>query len=256
VARLVGFILIVMLALSACSGGNTVDVTPENPQASLEQAIEAVRNTQTFSLLITQEGAEYPFYISLDEGVTTVGATMRRGEAQFITPDIMVATVNLEIPPLPAVGVELFAQSSNQWFRLAGGNWINFPIAEGFDPGELVKVDGGFSQALGQLREVIFVGMEDLIDGTRTQHIRGIANGDVVNDLLFNLLSIESDNVIVDVYINPSTGMPAQISVTLPETATEAEPNDTRWNIEIYDVNEPATYTVDDNGAPVEVQNS
>jgi hypothetical protein len=61
--------------------------------------------------------------------------------------------------------------------------------------------------------------------------------------------------VIVDVFINPSTGMPAQISVSLPETATETEPNDTRWNIEIYDVNEPATYTIDANGAPVEVQN-
>ncbi len=251
--RVSSFFMALCLFLGACTGGQTTLQPIEDPVAALAQAVETVREQTTFRLLIEQIGVAYPFQVSLDAGLTAVNAIMRRGEAQFMAPEELYATVKLEIPPLPAINTEIFAKGPIQWFRLAGGNWINFPIAEGFDPGELVRPDGGFAQALGQLRDVQYIGTETLIDGTITQHIRGFANGDTINDLMFNLLRLTQNNVQVDVFLNPETNLPARILITLPDTASESE-GDTQWNLEIYDLGAPAEYRTGEDGNPQEVK--
>ena len=251
--RVSSFFMALCLFLGACTGGQTTLQPIEDPVAALAQAVETVREQTTFRLLIEQIGVAYAFQVSLDSGLTAVSAIMRRGEAQFMAPEELYATVKLEIPPLPAINTEIFAKGPIQWFRLAGGNWINFPIAEGFDPGELVRPDGGFAQALGQLRDVQYIGTETLIDGTITQHIRGFANGDTINDLMFNLLRLTQNNVQVDVFLNPETNLPARILITLPDTASESE-GDTQWNLEIYDLGAPAEYRTGEDGNPQEVK--
>jgi hypothetical protein len=249
--RLCCALIIILGVLTACG-----DTTPRpeeiitDPQATLEQAVENIRLQSTFRLLIEQLGAEYAFSVSLNAGISQLSATMRYGTAQYVAPDNMYARVKLTIGGLPPQLIGLYAQGMTQWFSLAGGSWINFPIAAGFDPGELVKEDGGFNKALGQLRDIQFMGIEYLIDGSRTQHIRGFANGDVINDLMFNLLDVQNDNVIVDVYLDPIRNLPLKISVTIPNTKTEAEPKDTQWSIELYDFNEPAEYVLNADGFP------
>ena len=116
-----------------------------------------------------------------------------------------------------------------------------------------MRPDGGFAQALGQLRDVQYIGTETLIDGTITQHIRGFANGDTINDLMFNLLRLTQNNVQVDVFLNPETNLPARILITLPDTASESE-GDTQWNLEIYDLGAPAEYRTGEDGNPQEVK--
>lgn len=220
-----------------------IDEEPPAPEpvALLSEVIDNLQAVETFRLLIEQTGAVYPFFVSLDEGQSVVQASMRRGEAQFRQPNILYATVNLRVGMLPVIGVDLYAEGLNQWFRLAG-SWINFPIAEGFDPGELMSDDGGFSHALNQLNEVEYIGAETLIDGTRTWHVRGTASGQVVNELLFGLLEVPQEIVTVDVYIEQQTKLPAVLAVTIPDTATEEEPEDSVWRIEVYDVNGEITY--------------
>jgi hypothetical protein len=209
----------------------------------LARVVENLRDVESFQLLIEQQGVEYPFGISLDEGQSVVNAIMRRGEAQYVAPNIMYANVNLRVGGLPVLAVELYAEGLNQWFKLAN-QWINYPIAEGFNPGDLIAENGGFSQALDQLNEIEYIGAETLIDGTETWHIQGTASGQVINELLFNLLFVEQD-VVVDVYIDQATSLPAVLQVTLPGTATEEE-GDTVWRIEIYDYNGEVTYQAPD----------
>lgn len=254
--RILVVVLVLHILLAACTGNGPADrdAAPADPAATLSQAVENVRDQTSFRLLIEQLGAVYPFYVSLDQGMTQVSASMRRGEAQFTAPDELYARVKLELPPLPAVNVDIFAKGDQQWFRLTGGSWINFPIAEGFDPGELVRENGGFSKALGQLRQIEYLGFAELIDGTRTWHLRGFADGDVINDLMFNLLAVESDNVQVDVYIDPRNGMPARLTVLVPGTATEAEPQDTQWAIELYDLGAAPEYTLGADGSPTQAE--
>ncbi|MEO1646027.1 MAG: MFS transporter, partial [Chloroflexota bacterium] len=69
--------------------------------------------------------------------------------------------------------------------------------------------------------------------------IRGNATSEVVNSLLFGLLYIIEDRAIVDVFIDRSLDVPTEILLTLPDTATETDP-DTFWQIEIYDTNADA----------------
>ncbi|MCA9881918.1 MAG: LppX_LprAFG lipoprotein [Anaerolineae bacterium] len=239
---LIVVIAVVAIAAVALLNTNTPgdDTPPPEPTPLLAQVVENIRNVETFRLLIEQTGVAYPFGVSLDEGQSVVYATMRRGEGQYQAPNMMYASVNLKIGALPVLAVELFAEGLDQWFKLAN-QWINYPIAEGFDPGDLIAEDTGFSQAINQLREVAYIGTETLIDGTQSWHISGVAEGQVINDLLFNLLSIEQE-VMVDVYIDQATTLPALLVVTLPDTASDSEDN-TAWHIEIYDYNTELDFT-------------
>ncbi|QPC82973.1 LppX_LprAFG lipoprotein [Phototrophicus methaneseepsis] len=235
----VALVVVVAGVLLLNPGESLEDETPPEPTPLLARVVENMRDVDSFQLLIEQQGAAYPFVVSLDEGASTVTATMRRGDAQYVSPDTMYANVNLRISALPVMAVELYADGLDQWFKLAN-QWIHYPIAEGFNPGDLIAENGGFSQALGQLDDVAYIGSETLIDGTQTWHIQGQAGGQVINDLLFNLLYVEQD-VIVDVFIDKTTSLPAVLEVTLPGTATEDEA-DTAWHIEIYDYNGEVTF--------------
>jgi|GEM_PF-405999 len=234
-------IVVIVLLLTGTPSPIDEELPAPEPVALLSEVIDNLQAVETFRLLIEQTGAVYPFFVSLDEGQSVVQASMRRGEAQFRQPNILYATVNLRVGMLPVIGVDLYAEGLNQWFRLAG-SWINFPIAEGFDPGELMSDDGGFSHALNQLNEVEYIGTETLIDGTQTWHVRGTAAGEVVNELLFGLLEVPQERVTVDVYVERQTNLPAVLAVTIPDTATEEEPEDSVWRIEVYDVNGEITY--------------
>lgn len=227
--------------LGACAPA-TPERTVTDPKIALAEAIDKLREAKTFRLLIEQIGKEYLFGVSLDGGGSVLNASMRRGEVQYLAPNVMYGSVTLRVSPLPPVSVEIFAQGDEQWFKPSGSDWINFPIAEGFNPEQLMQEGSGFSVALAQLREVVFVGVTTLIDGTQALHIRGDAGGEVVNQLLFNLLALQSDRVLVDVYLAPDSGLPVQLTVTIPQTAGEGDA-DTAWNIEIYDYNAPASFT-------------
>jgi hypothetical protein len=206
-----------------------------DPKALLEEVIDNLRSLKTFRLLIEQSGAPYVFGITLDEGVSTVSAIMERADAQYENPNILYASTKLRIAGLPPLTVEIFARGNDQWFKLIGTGWINYPVAEGFDPGRLIQADSGFPAALQSLTEVNYIGEETLPDGTAAHHITGIATGQVINDLMFGLLSLTQDKVQVDAYIDVATNLPALLLVTLPDTATEDEPQDTVWRIETYD---------------------
>ncbi len=236
-------------ALLLLNSGNQDDSDPAagetpDPQALLNAVVLRLRDLETFQLLIEQEGAAYPFAVSLDEGQTTVNAVMRRGEAQYIQPENMYANIRLRVANLPPIGVELFAQGQDQWFKLASSRWINWPIADGFDPGSLIQENSGFAAALSQLQEVEYIRFDALPNGERAHHVRGIATGDVINELLFNLLEISDEQaVIADVYILPETDVPTLLIITLPGTANEETgEDDTAWRIEIYDVNGPPDF--------------
>src|SRR5690606_29271409 len=139
---------------------------PPEPHALLADVIENLRQTDSFKLLIEQNGAPYVFTITLDEGASTVEAVIQRAEGQVINPKILYANARLKIGVLPPINVEIFARGVDQWFRLASSNWINYPVAEGFDPGRLIQENSGFSQALTQLDRLEFVAHTTLDDGT------------------------------------------------------------------------------------------
>lgn len=240
--RLLMFVVVVLGVLGCMPTAQESTPVVQDPKETLAQAVINLRQASTFRLLIEQTGVEYTFSVSLDAGASSVTASMRRGEVQYMSPNTMYGNINLRVNPLPPIGVEIFAQAADQWFKLSSADWINFPIAEGFDPEQLVREGSGFSIALEQLREVNYVGLETLIDGTQAIHIRGAASGSVINQLMFDLLDLQNDNVVVDVYIAPDSLLPVQLSVTVPETAANGEA-DTRWTIEIYDFNQPAVFT-------------
>ena len=245
-SRVIRLCVLALLAwgLAACGGQDerAAVPTPEDPLLLLRQVIANLRQTPSFRLLIEQRGVPYPFSVTLDQGATYVNATMQRAEGQFLTPETLYANVRLALGGLPPVGIEIFARATNQWFRLAGSGWINYPVAQGFDPSSLIREDSGFSVALNQLRELAFVQLTTLEDGTPVFHLRGLASGAVINDLLFELINLQNDNVVVDVYIEPQRRLPVLLSVVVPDTASETQGN-TEWRIELFDYGKEAAFS-------------
>ncbi|MGB1288938.1 MAG: LppX_LprAFG lipoprotein [Aggregatilineales bacterium] len=235
--------LILALLLTACN--TTTETTPEPAPDAVEllaAVVENVRELQSFNMLIEQRGAEYPFSISLDEGVTQITAVMRRGEVQYVSPDEMYANITLRVGGLPPIGLEVFLQGAEQWFKLVGSGWINFPLAEGFDPGQLIQTDSGIPRALTDLDSIEYISEESLSNGTPVHHVRGIASGNLISDLLFGLLTIEQDNISVDVFIDKDNNVPLLLTMTLPDTATEDENADTQWRLEFFDFDAEAGF--------------
>jgi hypothetical protein len=234
--RLLSLLLIVILLLAACnSAGSATEELPLDPKALLDIAIKNIRATSTFRLLLEQTGADYQFKLTVNETGTELIGVLRRAEAQFVAPDTLYATTNLSVQGLP-LSLEIYAQDTNQWLRLPGAPWLNIPFAAGFNPGVLLAADSGFQKALSSLLEMKYMGKTALDDGTPVFHVTGKATGANVKDLLVGLVETASD-VVVDVYVAESTRLPALVVVTQPNSATESQPTDTSWRVEIYDVN-------------------
>jgi hypothetical protein len=239
VKRIVGVVLLMMMALAGCTQETpSITPTPLEPGSLLKTVIANLQQLKTFRMLIEQQGVPYTFRVTLDQGVSEVVAEMRRAEAQYENPNILYADTRLSLGGLPPIGVEIFARGADQWFKLLGTDWIKYPIAEGFDPGKLIQEDSGFPAALSKLQEMVFIGEETLDTGEVVFHVQGRAQGQVINDLMFGLLEVAQEVVNVDVYVEKATLLPALLIVTLPNTATADNPKDTAWRIEVYGINE------------------
>lgn len=247
--RFISVFFIVLLITSACntaSESNNGDITqtPVEPTSLLNEVIDNVRSVSTFRMILQQEGAPYPFFITLDGGSTNITATFTRGEAQFVNPNVIFANVNLNIGVV--ISVDLFARNEDQWLRAPGSSaWLHFPFSEGFDPGGIIAEGKGLESAMTKLRDLEFLGEEALDDGTPAYHLRGIAGGEVISELLFNLINPEGD-VQMDIFINRDSKQVALINAAMLGTETEENPDPTVWVVEFYDYDAPQDFVAPD----------
>ncbi|GAB1420993.1 hypothetical protein MASR2M15_11250 [Anaerolineales bacterium] len=226
---------LLILLIAACSPTEEPATDVQDPIVLLQEAVDQIQSYETFHMILEQTGAPYYFGIAFDEGDDVIGARLLRAQGQFINPDELFANVKLNIGL--TASVDLFARGDDQWLRPpASKDWVHFPFAEGFDPGRILAADAGLQAALSTLQNIEYMGLETLIDGSQAYHIKGTASGEVVNDLMFGLLTLEND-VDVDIYIDQVAKNPSQIIVTMPETITAEDPEPTRWVIEIFDIN-------------------
>jgi hypothetical protein len=185
--------------------------------------------------------------VTLGAGQAGIVAELIRAEAQYIAPDVMYAKPRIRALGAP-LEIELFARDTDQWLKALGTDWQQFVVAEDFNATDLVREDSGFDKALSGLRDLQYIERTTLIDGSVAHHVRGFADGQVIYDLLFGLLTVENDNVIVDVYIDPERIIPLQLDVVLPETATDDEPDDTQWYVELFEFDGEAIFEAPDGG--------
>lgn len=239
--------LSVLLVACEADAPATPSDEPVDAFALLTEAVNNLREVRSFEMLVEQRGVPYVFGVTLGEGQAGIVAELIRAQAQYIAPDVMYAKPRIRALGAP-VEFELFARDTDQWLRAFGSDWQQFVVAEDFNAADLVREGSGFDRALNQLRDLEYVERTTLIDGTAADHVRGFADGQVIYDLLFGLVIIESDDVIVDVYINPDNQMPVQLEVKLPDTATEAIPNDTMWYVELFNFGADPIFTAADGG--------
>lgn len=234
------FLILVLLGALALAGCATDprDSAPD-PMALLNQAANAVRGATTFRLYVEQSGADYEIPVILGAGVVNV--QFRFARAQYVTPDVLQASVRIVTQTFPrlAMDVDVFSISSDQWFRLSQLDWVNEDFAPGFNPAALIAEDSGFQAALTSLVDLSYLGRTVLENGLSVHHLRGIASGPKVSALVVGLLNVEGV-LPLEVFLDAETGFPARLILEIPGTATEAQPDPTRWTINVYDINQPS----------------
>ncbi len=235
---LVGFCLM----LTACDTGqaNRVEL-PEDPQAYLEDVVVNMQAVDTFRMTIEQTGPAYPLLLSFD-GVNIVEAELKRGTAQFATPNELFINVTLKVGV--TVSVDIYSLDDTQWASFpSGAPYYQLPPYPDFDISRLMADGDGMEYAMTNLENIEILGEESLIDGTNVIHLQATASGEVVNGLLFDLIEPTGD-VRVDAYINPEDDRFAQVIVTMLETVTDEDSEPSVWNIEFYDYNAPKDFNV------------
>jgi hypothetical protein len=223
-----------MFILVGCN--STGNQTPTlDPTQILADAVWKIRDAQSFRMLVEQVGADYTFSLVMDANGTRATVVMERAEAQFVQPDEVYGRVKLTIGSLSS-DIEIYAKGEDQWLRIIPAPWLNTAFAEGFNPGVLVADGSGFQEALSQLIDLEFVGEETLVDGTPTYHIQGSAATTIIKDLPVGLVETSND-VVADAFIHRDTGYPVLLVVTIPNSGTQTQPEDTAWRVELYDFN-------------------
>ena len=118
-----------------------------------------------------------------------------------------------------------------------GAGWTDtLYFAPGFNPQTLIAEDSGFQAALNALLDIEMIGQERLEDGTSVYHMRGMADGPKVSELLVYIIMTD-EPVIIDAYITVEDNLPARLEVTIPGTETENEPDPTKFVVDLYDFN-------------------
>ncbi|GAB4311835.1 MAG: hypothetical protein Kow00117_04900 [Phototrophicales bacterium] len=231
-------IMIFILMLAACNGGNEDEPAP-NVHELIDRAAALMQDAQTFSLEIIAEGAPFVFLIE-PPGIDPIEVSFNRAIGQYVTPGEIYATVNVNVGRLTLDAV-VYANGDDQWFQIPPlVGWVNSDFAEGFNPTRLVGADSGFRAALVSIVDLEYVGRES-INGVGVYHIAGTANGEDISNLLLSGLIDDMTGIVpVQIYLHQETGYPVRLIVEQPGTATETDPN-TTWKVDVFDINEPST---------------
>ena len=228
-----GFLLsaLALLLLAGCGSAASATPTPADPLALVTDAAAAIRDADSFRMIVDQSGPPYP--IATDFGAVT----FRRADARYAAPDTLQAA--LGVLALGArLDVDVFARGSDQWFRAplwTGDQWLRATFAPGFNPELLIAQDAGFQAAVDAARDLVVVGETQLENGQNVIHIQGRADGPALNGLLVGLIEMQGE-VAVDVFIDRDTRFPARFVLTEPVPGSD-EPR--VWTLDILDVNQP-----------------
>lgn len=229
------WLMTLALFLVGCAG-DSEEATPIDPVALLVEASSNIRAKDTFRLYVEQTGAEYliPVYLFNNE---LVNVEFRFARAQYVAPDTLQATARV-IAVMP-LDVDVLARGIEQWYQLPGLSWQKGEFAPRFNPATLISDDSGFQAALTALKELEYLGETTLEDGRPVYHLRGMADGAAVANLVVGLLNLEGD-IPVEVFIHREERYPVRLVLTQPETISESEPIPTTWTIDVFDVNAPS----------------
>lgn len=232
--RFIALLLLLGAALAGCSGTATEQPLPDKVDL-LKQAAANIRATKTFRMQVERTGAEYR--ITTDLGT----AVFKSGKVQYIAPDVLQATVRVIALGLP-IDLDFFFREDKQWLRgiWTNNTWQTVPIAPGFNPRSLIAEETGFNAALKALQDLKMVGREQLEDGTAVYHISAAADGKDVSAFMAGLFNVEG-KVLADVYIDEKSLVPVRFVIVQTEAKWAPDQEPTKWTIDVYDVNAPAT---------------
>ncbi|MEO0563904.1 MAG: LppX_LprAFG lipoprotein [Chloroflexota bacterium] len=226
-------ITLMLLLLAACA---PTPEAPPDPLTLLDEAAVHINDAESFRIEIRQEGA--PYFIETD--VIEGALRFERAQMDYVAPETLQGLIRASLGLLGReVPFELgiMARGPYQWVQLAGADWTDqLYFAPGFDARTLIAEDAGFQAALDALIDVEYVGPETLDTGERVYHLRGQADGPAVSELLVYIITAE-DPVTIDAYIGQQDSLPVRLTVTLPDTETEDNPEPTQFIVELYDFN-------------------
>jgi MFS family permease len=249
--RLLLIFLSLIWIFTACSPQDNTAIDEADAVPTLRNAMDNLRGLASFRMDIEQGGTPYRFSFQLGPDAFAFETFMTEAQGAYIAPDRIWASAVINLRGA-LLNIGLFATEEGQWLKPLSSNWIEFVYAEGFNPAEMMVDGGGFQTAVERMADVTFIGRENR-NGVEVLHVRGAADGETVNALLFGLLSGIEGISQADIYIDAATLVPSEMLLTLLDSAEEGNEN-TFWRIEIYDLNANIELDLPEGVVPIEVQ--
>jgi len=229
--RSLWIVLCIALALVGCQPAAPESEEAPDPLTLLNLAAEHIRAVDTFRLAVDMAGLPHLFYAELgDDGL--VSAQFLQARAQYVSPDIFTGKVRIRY--IVPIDVEVYANGTEQSYRLGNLAWIKGQFAPEFTPSMLLAGDTGFQAALTTMKDLTYIGRETLEDGQPVHHLTGRANGSQISSLVVGLINTQ-DDLPLDVYVHTETNYPVRLLMHLPNGEGEST-----FTIDVYDINEPA----------------
>src|SRR5262249_22731804 len=122
-----------------------------------------------------------------------------------------------------------------QWYKnaiLTANHWLKALFAPGFNASHLIKSDAGIQSALNAIKNLKYIGQEDVF-GTQMYHLTGDAAAADVSALTVEL--IRGADTVINIYIAVDTGRVDHVVIVQPLTVTDKYPDPTTWTLEVYD---------------------
>jgi hypothetical protein len=226
-------LLLGLVLLAACGGGNAPTATPIDSKSLLDAAALAIQNATSLRFKLQLSGA--PAFIDNANIISFVAA-----DGRYLAPDRVAAKVSAAVAGVPGQ-IDLVAIGDQQYYKhiiLTGDKWLNAAFSPGFNANTLIRAETGIKQALAALTQIEYVGVEDLF-GVSVHHIRGVAPVSDISAVTVGLIR-GTGMANADIFINTSSGRVERMVLVQPESVTTAYPDPTTWVMELYNYDDPA----------------
>jgi LppX_LprAFG lipoprotein len=224
-----GFLLI----LAGCGGNQAASPTPlPEPKALLDVAAQTIQNARSVRFKLQLTGA--PAFIDLNNLISFVSA-----DGAYVSPDKVTGKVSAAVAGISGT-IDIVAIGDDQYYKhtiLTGNQWLKDAFSPGFNADRLIRGDQGIRKAIDSLKNLQYVGTQDLF-GVQVHHIQGTAAVADIQAVTVGLIR-GTGEATVDVYLNVETGNLERMTLLQAETATKENPEPTLWTMEFFDYDKP-----------------
>lgn len=202
----------------------------DSPQTTLADAVDHMNSLDGYQFQLSHEGP--PVYVDAEDTTEFLNAS-----GHFVAPDEVETTIKISLQSIVAE-ISVISLGERQWAsNPLTGSYQEIDDTFSYRPATFFNPESGFFATLGrEITGLEQVGEEELeeMPGLKLQHLTGMIPGDVISEVSYGLIEVES--IHVDLWVDPGANEIHRVSLTDPSTSDAEEPS--VWQLDFWNFGE------------------